>query len=82
VNLYPNPTSANTTLSLELESAENVTVNISDIQGKAVLNTIETDTASASHAIELPTSSLQSGIYFVNIQAGERSARVKLVVMH
>jgi hypothetical protein len=82
VKLYPNPTSANTLLAMHLESAEKVQVTIADVQGKVIVNPIEKDAKSGAQEIELPTASLQNGIYFINISVGGKSAQVKLVVMH
>jgi hypothetical protein len=82
VVLYPNPTSSNTILSIDMETSDKVNVSIADIQGKLVVHTIKHESAKGKNEIELPTAALQSGIYFVNIQVGGRSAQVKLVVMH
>jgi hypothetical protein len=82
IELYPNPTSANTILSMNLEKAESIRVTIADIQGKVVTDVIEKDGTNGIQQIELPTASLQNGIYFVNINVGGKAAQVKLVVMH
>jgi hypothetical protein len=82
VNVYPNPTSSNTTLSIHLETAEKVEVSIADVQGKVIINKFKKEVTSGPQEIELPTASLQDGIYFVNIHVGEKSAQVKLVVIH
>lgn len=82
INLYPNPTNGNSTLAFTLQTNEHLTVSITDLQGKEVLNTIEVDGQAGVNKMELPTNGIKDGIYFVNIRSNGKSAKTKLVVIH
>jgi streptogramin lyase len=82
VTLYPNPTKGNSNLLLRLTQAETIHIMVTDIQGKVVVASMEYAGNAGNQEIELPTSTLQNGIYFVNINIGGQAAQVKLVVMH
>jgi hypothetical protein len=82
INLYPNPTSGNNTLAFTLQTNENLTVSITDLQGKDVLNTVDVEGHSGINEIELPTGGIKDGIYFVTIRSNGKSDKIKLVVIH
>jgi hypothetical protein len=80
--LYPNPTLGNSTLSFELNQKENIQITLLDVQGRNVIALPSMDFSSGKHEVEIPSSVLQSGIYFVQINAGEKTSLIKLVVTH
>jgi galactose mutarotase-like enzyme len=82
INLYPNPTLGNSTLSFELNQKENIQITLLDVQGRNVTTLPYMDFSSGKHEVEIPSSVLQSGIYFVQINAGEKTSLIKLVVAH
>jgi hypothetical protein len=62
--LYPNPNNGSFTLAYDLKNTDNATVQILDVTGKIVFsNAIDNVTT----IIQLHTSNLQSGIYFIQI---------------
>ena len=67
VKLYPNPTSGNTTLSINLENEENLEIKVIDMLGKEVTPAISRITASGETSLSLNTSGLSTGLYFVKI---------------
>ncbi|MFM9944640.1 MAG: alkaline phosphatase PhoX [Bacteroidia bacterium] len=67
VKLYPNPTSGNTTLSINLENEENLEIMVIDVLGKEVTPAISKISASGETSLTLNTSGLSTGLYFVKI---------------
>lgn len=72
--MYPNPASSKITLQMTAE-ANNAAVTITDVLGKTVGQLTFTGTQS-----DIDVSSLNSGIYFVNVSADGKVATQKLVV--
>lgn len=82
VKLYPNPTGDATTVSLTLKKEEKVIINLIDLNGKAVVPAIANQYRAGEQNIVLNTSTVPSGIYFVQIEAGSVVTRTRLVVAH
>lgn len=80
--LYPNPTQGNSTLSFELNQTENIQISLIDIQGRIINELPSTNFAGGKHEVEIHSSVLQSGIYFIQINTKEKSSLIKLVVTH
>jgi uncharacterized repeat protein (TIGR01451 family) len=74
--MYPNPASDNVTLQMANISGK-VTVAVTDVLGKVVMNAIGEVNNSAIH---MNTSSLTSGMYFITVTAGNTIATQKLFV--
>ncbi len=82
VKLYPNPTGDATTVSLTLKKEEKVIINLIDLNGKAVVPAIVNQFRTGEQNVVLNTSTVPSGIYFVQIEAGSVVTRTRLVVAH
>ena len=80
--LYPNPTQGNSTLSFELNQSESIQITLLDVQGRMVTALPSMEFNSGKNEIEIHSSVLQSGIYFVQISSGEKTSLIKLVVTH
>lgn len=74
--MYPNPASDNVTLQMANISGK-VTVAVTDVLGKVVMNATGEVNNSAIH---MNTSSLTTGMYFVTVTAGNTIATQKLFV--
>ncbi len=76
--MFPNPTSAQVFVDLDLATATTVQINITNALGQLVstqaLGTIQTQ------RVELSTSDLPSGLYLVQFQIGEELVTRKLIV--
>lgn len=70
--LYPNPN--NGLFALSFASEQQRTISILDITGKVVYNTL-----SQEQQIEI-SQDLTSGVYFVNVKAGDNSKVIKMIV--
>jgi len=79
VSLFPNPADEHANLSLELSKADAVTVSIINTLGQQV-NSFTSELPAGKSLINLNTSNLQSGVYFVNIASGHSKVTHKLVV--
>ncbi|MBU2928947.1 T9SS type A sorting domain-containing protein [Winogradskyella psychrotolerans] len=75
-NMFPNPAKENVTIQLASSYFETGSVNIYNIQGKAILKYIKFEENSSI----LDISSLESGLYFVELTIGNTSTVQKLIV--
>ena len=67
---YPNPFNPATTISYTLPSASDVTINIYEVTGRRIQTLVNSRQSTGSHTIQFDASTLSSGIYFYEIQAG------------
>ena len=65
VKLYPNPTSAQTTIEVSLAKQDNVTINVYNNMGQVVLTQQHNNVPVGDNAITLNTENLPGGIYNV-----------------
>ncbi|WP_179352608.1 DUF7619 domain-containing protein [Winogradskyella vidalii] len=75
-SLFPNPAKENVTIQLASSNFETGNVNIYNIQGKAILKQI----ALQANTSVIDISSLESGLYFVELTTGDTSTVQKLIV--
>ena len=75
-DMFPNPAKDVVTIRLNANNSGNVTVNIIDLQGKLILE----QHISEGHNLELDIADLQSGLYFVKLNANNKSLVKKLVI--
>ena len=82
VKLFPNPTRDLATVAINLQKAEKVSVSVVDMNGRMVTNPIQQQMAAGEQKVNVSTSNLPNGNYFVVITAGEEITKVQLVVAH
>jgi hypothetical protein len=80
IRVFPNPTSANAQLNINLEEAQNIRVSIVNTVGQEILVVQDSYLASGQNRIQLPTEFLQTGIYLVKMEAKNRIIVKKLMV--
>jgi hypothetical protein len=78
-NIYPNPAKGTAMLSLVLENSEPVEIVILNTVGQSVRTTM-IQGHRGEQAFKLDLSGLSSGLYFVNIKAGDAQATKKLIL--
>ncbi len=78
ISAYPNPTSENMSLQYVAKTETNLTIGIFDVFGKEVLN-IQKQTELGSISVTLETSTLNAGIYFIEVKEGAVSKKIKFV---
>jgi hypothetical protein len=78
----PNPVQNRATLSFAVQEARRTTVRLYDALGRQVTTLYRgTPTAGESQTVALPAADLSSGVYFVRLRAGERTATRRLTVV-
>ncbi len=82
VKLYPNPTGNGATVEVTLKAQERITVSLLDLNGRAI-GTPQTAVYNVgTQKIFVSTADVPAGTYFVQIEAGAVSTRMKLGVQH
>lgn len=80
VSLYPNPVQDNMTIKYKLTNVSDVQIQITDVSGKEI-NTLNYNGAQkGENTISVNTSSLNSGVYLVNIKSDGGSATKRFIV--
>ncbi|MEI6508912.1 MAG: T9SS type A sorting domain-containing protein, partial [Bacteroidota bacterium] len=76
----PNPTSGFTSVDFNVTSKSNVTVELLNVIGQKVLSVANGLYAEGDHTVAFDASTLNKGVYFVNVKTDEGSATHKIVV--
>jgi len=76
-NIYPNPSTANTTISYSLREAEYTSIKIYDLQGKLINTILEKKQAPGKYQImwngtDKNGKEVKNGLYLVRLQAGRQ----------
>lgn len=79
VNILPNPTSADAVLTVTLKEASDLSLDIIDVTGKLITSSVMNN-QSGTLSIPIMTTDLVSGVYFVNVKAGNSVVTKRLVV--
>ena len=80
--VQPNPSNEKSQLILNISGNEVVTCKLMDIQGKSVLQVQLPERMSGLNTVDLNTSDLAQGIYFVEVSVGGVRNQIKLVIAH
>ncbi len=80
VNLYPNPTQANTWLELELDYSGEVLVNVMDIQGRLIQPALKLQVNKGIYREQLNTNSLKPGVYMVQVTFKDQRLTHRLII--
>ncbi len=78
VSVYPNPTQNNTLIELNLNTAENVTVEIYNLGGQLVRQFAAGNVLSTK--FEVNFSNEAAGVYYAKVKAGDANATIRIVV--
>ena len=79
VNLYPNPTSGNTVLTLHSYISETLTVELLDVNGQLISATAQTVVAGQDLVFEIPMEHLSSGVYICRVTGESTAQNIRLV---
>ncbi|MFZ4796536.1 MAG: M43 family zinc metalloprotease [Bacteroidia bacterium] len=80
ISINPNPTNGMSNLTFTNISKSNININLYDLSGKFVKNFTNNNYAAGEHNIELNSSELAKGIYFIKVQQNEQSYTSKWIV--
>lgn len=78
---YPNPFNPATTISFSLPDAEFVRVTVFDLTGREVALLLDKPVSSGQHHVTFNATGLPSGIYLVQLQAGEMKLAQKVALV-
>lgn len=78
VNVYPNPTSDNTNIVVNLNTASNMHVEITNALGQ-VINSMDINAQAGQHVINVDLSNEKAGVYFYNVTTNNGKSVGKLI---
>lgn len=81
-DLYPNPATNSATLKLNMQESSDIHIKLTNSLGAVVYVQNGMKLSSGLHTISLPTESLSSGIYFLQLQVGQRTIQARVAVSH
>ena len=79
--VYPNPFNSTTTIGYYLPVKSNVLIRVFDLTGRLQAILVDTETNAGSHKIEWNLKSQSAGMYLVQMQAGEFSSVMKIMLL-
>lgn len=79
LNVSPNPLADNSTISLTLNKAAEISINVYDLVGNLVDNVMNGTRGQGVHRLTWNTSTMSSGIYFVKIKANNEEKTIKVI---
>ena len=78
---YPNPFNPVTTINYSLAARSKVDLKVYSILGKQVINLVNQMQDAGNYTVEFDASKLASGVYFYELNAGQFSAKKKMVLL-
>jgi Secretion system C-terminal sorting domain len=80
--VFPNPTSGNSFITYTLSTPATVSIALYDVLGNKLQQLVNGDQQQGEHNATLDTDKLASGVYVLQIRAGDQMAEEKIVVMN
>lgn len=80
LNLFPNPASGNVTLSFGVEETTDLEINLYNMFGQQVKSVSSQTFNAGSHTLDINTTNIANGMYFVNISDGNAVVTRKLTI--
>lgn len=77
---FPNPFNPSTQIRFSVPSSQSVRLTIVNLLGIKVATLVDGPTAAGSHTVAWDASGMPSGLYFVRLEAGGRSAMKRMVL--
>lgn len=72
LNVFPNPTRGNTNIQIDLTETVDVNVIVRDLNGKTVINRNMGRMSAGNHDIPMSMGWLNSGVYIISVEMGDR----------
>ena len=79
-SVFPNPATSKVTVNLDLLTASDVNVSLTNLMGQEVANLTFANTPAGAFELPMNTSNVNAGVYMINIKAGNYTASQKLVI--
>ncbi|MEI6124324.1 MAG: T9SS type A sorting domain-containing protein [Bacteroidota bacterium] len=80
MSIYPNPSTDYTNIDLNLTKSSNVTLTVTDLVGKQIMNTSFGQLSSGNHNLAVSVTNFKSGIYFFTVQTADSKTTRKIVI--
>jgi hypothetical protein len=80
-NAWPNPTSGQSIIPLELSAVKDITMNLVNVLGQQVALIAEGEFAAGRHSVTVETDKLAAGVYYYNLRSDDQVLSKKLVVV-
>ena len=80
INVYPNPIQNDFTITLDLENSEEVTIILTDVQGKVVTQLYKGQILAGRQQISFQVQNVKSGIYLIRIQTNGKHFVEKVLI--
>ncbi len=81
-SIYPNPVKDEVTVEMTFEKNQSVTIFVTDVVGKVVIETTSKDFHQGTNKVAISTTDLKNGVYFIEVNTGSRSDKIKMIVQH
>ena len=81
ITVFPNPTASMATIKFETLDVAQTSVSIVNAVGQVVYN-VDLGVVSGTQSLDIDASSLENGLYFVNITSNEVTATKRFTVAH
>lgn len=81
VELYPNPTSSNSTIVLDVDKPSHVKIELLNVLGETALQVVDLKLSVGKNKFEINTSNLKSGVYFVSITTGGNNTSLRKLII-
>ena len=80
LNIFPNPTSNQTTIFFKLHEQDEITLSLFSLSGQEIRQMFSGKKSQGTHRFEIDCSNLSNGIYLVKLQSGNEIITQKLLV--
>ncbi|MBP6456457.1 MAG: T9SS type A sorting domain-containing protein [Chitinophagaceae bacterium] len=81
-DIYPNPSNNELNIDLNLNNNQNVAYSLVNMVGQKVVDKKKENVTSGINKLQINTSSLPNGIYFLHLSVGDRNLSNKIIVQH
>lgn len=79
INVYPNPMNMNGTISFELNSKQDVYIDVYSISGRLMKRITKSDMIAGKHNVQFGVNELANGTYIIRMRAGDRVESAKFI---
>ena len=77
---YPNPVTGSTEIVYELANSSDVIIEVTDMTGRTILQFNEGNMPAGRHSMQVNTESLEAGVYFYTLKAGNFVDTKRMIV--
>lgn len=82
LNVYPNPAASHATISFTLNSSDHISVEVYNLVGTKVVTVLDKIQSAGRHELNLNTSAIPNGSYFLKLKIGEATKIISLRIVH